>query len=67
MRELPYSSVNFLDVEVILGDGKIITDLYVILTDTRQYLDSLSCHPYCCKKVSLTVQLSALIESECLL
>ena len=37
-----YSSVNFLDVKVIMKDGKIITD-------THQHLDSSSCHPYNCK------------------
>ena len=58
-----YSSVNFLDVKVIMKDGKIITDLYVKPTDTHQYLDSSSCHPYHCKKVSLTAKLFALIES----
>ena len=45
-----YSSVNFLDVKVIMKDGKIITDLYVKPTETHQYLDSSSCHPYHCKK-----------------
>ena len=45
-----YRSVNFLDVKAIMKDGKIITDLYVKPTDTYQYLDSLSCHPYHCKK-----------------
>ena len=57
-----YSSVNFLDVKVIMKDGKIITDLYVKPTDTHQYLDSSSCHPYHCKKVPLTAKLFALIE-----
>ena len=45
-----YSSVNFLDVKVIMKDGKIITDLYVKPADTHQYLGSSSCHPYLCKK-----------------
>ena len=45
-----YSLVNFLDVTVILKEGKIIADLYVKPTDTHQYLDSSSCHPYHCKK-----------------
>ena len=44
------SSVNFLDVKLIMKDGKIITDLHVKPTDTQQYLDSSSCHPYHCKK-----------------
>ena len=43
-------SINFLDVTVILEDGKIKTDLYVKPTDTHQFLDSSSCHPYHCKK-----------------
>ena len=33
-----------------MKDGKIIRDFYVKPTDTHQYLDSLSCHPYHCKK-----------------
>ena len=45
-----YSSVNFLDVKVLMKDGKIITDLYVKPTDTHQYLESSSCHPYHFKK-----------------
>ena len=45
-----YSSVNFLDVKVIMKDEEIITDLYVKPTDTHQYLDSSSCHPYHCKE-----------------
>ena len=36
-----YSLVNCLDVKVILTDRKIISDLYVEPTDTRQYLDSI--------------------------
>ena len=32
-----------------MKDGKII-NLYVKPTDTHQYLDSSSCHPYHCKK-----------------
>ena len=59
----PYSSVSFLDVKVILKDGKIITDLYVKPTGTHQYLDFSSWYPYHCKKVSLAAKLCALIES----
>jgi len=46
-----YSSdrVNFLDVEVLLRNNKILTDLYVKKTDTHQYLDFSSCHPRHCK------------------
>ena len=45
-----YSSVNFLDVKVIMKDRKIVTDLYVQPTGTHQCLDSSSCYPYHCKK-----------------
>ena len=58
-----YSSVIFLDVKVILKDGKIITDLYVKPTGTHQYLDSSSCYPYHCKKICLAAKLCTLIES----
>ena len=34
------SSPHFLDVKVILKDGKIIKSLYVKLTDTHEYLAS---------------------------
>ena len=33
-----------------MREEKIITDLYVKPTDTHQYLDSSSCHPYHYKK-----------------
>ena len=36
MADWSYSSVNFLDVKVIIKDGKTITDLYVKPTDTHQ-------------------------------
>ena len=54
---------RIVDVKVIMKDGKIITNLYVKATDTHQYFDSSSCHPYHSKKISLTAKLFALIES----
>ena len=39
-------SVHFLDVQAVLEDNEISTDLYVKETDSHQYLHSLSCHPY---------------------
>ena len=42
--------VNFLDVEVTLRNGVLSTDLFVKATDTHQFLDPSSCHPYHCKK-----------------
>ena len=42
--------VNYLDMQVIVREGKLITDLYVKETDSHQYLDPSSCHPYHCTK-----------------
>ena len=42
--------INFLDVNVIKKDNKLITDLYIKPTDTHQYLHASSCHVYHCKK-----------------
>ena len=42
--------VNFLDVEVTLKNSVLSTDLFVKPTDTHQFLDPTSCHPYHCKK-----------------
>ena len=44
------SSVNFLDVTVSLIEGVIETNLFVKPTDSHQYLQSSSCHPFHCKK-----------------
>ena len=41
---------NFLDVEVIRRGNKLLTDLYIKLTDTHQYLEFSSCHVYHSKK-----------------
>ena len=42
--------VHFLDVQVILENNEISTDLYVKETDSHQYLHPSSCHPYHCVK-----------------
>ena len=39
-----------LDVNIKLIDGELKTDLFVKPTDTHQFLDPTSCHPYHCKK-----------------
>ena len=39
------TTIPFLDVQVILDNGKIKTDLYTKPTDTHQYLNWTSCHP----------------------
>ena len=42
--------MNFLDVNVRLRNRQLETDLHIKPTDTHQFLDSTSCHPYHCKK-----------------
>ena len=44
------TSINFLDVTVSLIERVIETDLFVKPTDSHQYLQSSSCHPFHCKK-----------------
>ena len=44
------TSINFLDVTVSLVEGVAETDLHVKPTDSQQYLQSSSCHPFHCKK-----------------
>ena len=44
------TSINFFDVTVSLIEGVIETDLFVKPTDSHQYLQSSSCHPFHCKK-----------------
>ena len=39
-------SVPFLDIKVILENGRLKTDLYCKPTDKFQYLNFASCHPY---------------------
>ena len=39
-----------MDVLVTLKEGKIETDLFVKPTDSHQYLEASSCHPFHCKK-----------------
>ena len=42
--------VNFLDLNIKLIDGELITDLFVERADTHQFLDPTSSHPYYCKE-----------------
>ena len=42
--------INFLDVNIRLRNRQLETDLHTKPTDTYQFLDSTSCHPYHCKK-----------------
>ena len=48
--EYSKEEVNFLDLNIKLIDGELKTDLFVKLTDTYQFLDPTSSHPYHCKK-----------------
>ena len=48
--EYSCEKVNCLDVQVIVREGKLITDLHFKHTDSHQYLDPSSCHPYHCTK-----------------
>ena len=48
--EYSKEEVNFLDVNIKLIDGELKTDLFVKPTDTYQFLDPTSCHPYHSKK-----------------
>ena len=42
--------VKFLDVSVRKKDNQLVTDFYIKLTDTQQYLHASSCHVYHSKK-----------------
>ena len=48
--EYSKEEVNFLDVNIKIIDREFKTDLFVKPTDTYQFLDPTSCHPYHCKK-----------------
>ena len=48
--EYSRENVNYLDVQVIVREGKLITDLHVKQTDSHQYLDPSSCHSHHCTK-----------------
>ena len=48
--EYSREKINFLDVQIIKQGQKLVTDLYIKPTDTHQYLDASSCHPFHCKR-----------------
>ena len=41
---------DFLDVEIIKEDNRLLTDVFVKCTDTHEYLHAASCHVYHSKK-----------------
>ena len=61
------TNITFLDVQVILKEGKITTDLYTKPTDTHQYLNWNSCHPRHTKTAipySLSLRLRCICSSD---
>ena len=48
--EYSKEELNFLDLNIKLSDRELKTDLFVKPTDTRQFLDPTSSHPYHSKK-----------------
>ena len=48
--EYSKEAINFLDVNVRLVEGELMTDFFVKPTDTHQFLDPSSSHPCHCKK-----------------
>ena len=48
--EYSKEEVNFLSVNIKLIDGERNTDFFVKPTNTHQFLDPTSCHPYHCNK-----------------
>ena len=50
MVEWSEEEIHFWDVNVRLRNRQLETDLHITPTDTHQFLDSIYCHPYYCKK-----------------
>ena len=48
--EYSRAKINFPDITVIKKGSQFVTDLYIKLTDTHQYLHASSCHVSHCKK-----------------
>ena len=48
--EYSKETIDFLDVNIRLVGRELMTDLFVKRTDTHQFLDPSSSHPYHCKK-----------------
>ena len=44
--EYSKETINFLDVNIRLVEGELMTDLFVKPTDTHQFLEPSSSHPY---------------------
>ena len=59
-----YNEIPFLDVKVMLLNGKLETDLYVKPTDKHQYLLKSSCHPSHTKQ-SITFSMALRLRRIC--
>ena len=59
-----FTSIPFLDVNVSLCNGKIVTDLYTKPTDKHQYLLHSSCHPIHTKR-AIPFSLALRLRSIC--
>ena len=46
----PREQIDFLEVEIIQEDNRLLTDVFVKYTNTHQYLHATSCHVYHSKK-----------------
>ena len=53
--EYSKEEVNFLDLNIKLIDGEFKTDLFVKPTNTHQFLDPTSSHPYQCKRGNMYI------------
>ena len=53
----PNKNIPFLDVSVVIENGKLICDLYTNPTDSHLYLRWSSCHPVHRKRTYLIVSL----------
>ena len=57
--EYSKETINFLDVNMRLVEGELMTDLFVKPTNRYQFLDLSSSHPYHCKKeIALALRLN---------
>ena len=56
IAEYSKETIDFLDVNIRLVEGKLMTDMFVKRTNSYQFLDLSSSHPYYCKN---TIELSS--------
>ena len=54
--------VEFLDLKIMIGNGKLLTDLYIKPTNLQLYLDYRSNHPEPCKNAIVYCQALRIVE-----